>query len=265
MFKSPIASPESKKTEASVKSVAKATLATPPKGTQCFKYKHRENQQTVGLTPGGKQRIPLNKYEGVAHNYLRIDGSDRIFSSPDRDSDNLELGDVLVAMKNLRDRTNKDYNMGSDLNHFKAAKIKINECIAILKTFYNEKGINKKAFLDLLNSEINKGVFWNPFGLKEIYSVNGYQKDKACDKNIYAAPIKGDNLLCGKVLFKEDNEMDASQGINTERKEPLDELLKTPNNNLDSMDGFRLFTSRRVKLLKGSPVATSKDTPLKPS
>lgn len=240
MLRSKLASPVRQKTEEPASSPAKPTKATPPRavaGAESFKYyiDHR-NPKNVGLTPRGTKKISLHKNQGYSHNLIRLPGDDTIFCSPNRDLSDLKIGDVLVAMKNLKDRADRDYRMLINAEHFRAARIKINESITVLKTFYNDKGTDKETFLKLLNTLIKSENYCNPFGLDKIYSAHGYKYELAGNADVYAAPIEDKDLAfaTGKILLLEEKvngEMKASDKINKKRKDQPNtqvELLEDP-------------------------------------
>jgi len=173
-------------------SPAKPILATPPRPNLISFFYHKDNKK-LGLTPNGKNTIPLEMHEGKHHIRARDMDTQRIISefspitSPDKGNIQLKENKLYVKLSNLKNRTDHDYNIIQkdgqiDDNHYMATKTKLAECIALFKACYSDCS-DKNSFIEKHNRNIKNADLYNPFILQLFYSTENFELEKYTELN----------------------------------------------------------------------------------
>ncbi len=224
MFKvDKISNPQFKKKS----SPAKPVYGTPPRaGTRAFFFNDAEKE--VGLTPGGRHTVKLSRYEGRSHQWVstvttpeRLYRGDSTLVSPDKH--NFERLSLILFMKlkNLKNRTDKDYNVKInqgeiESGHYLSSTISISECISSVKKCY-KMAPDRHEFLREINQEILSKNIYNPFGLDRIYGIDisEYNLALAQDESIYLALVTVSNCSVSKSFKFGDIDLNLKANIST--------------------------------------------------
>ncbi len=183
-------------------SPAEAIMASPPtKDMRAFYF--NKTTKCMGYTPNKTNKVTLTAHEGHSHTRVSTVSEPRLivtgntlFSSPSKKVNfGLQSLVLFAQLTDLKNRSNTDYavkkqNGCLSPSHLVAARRKIAECIAQLENCLKLKA-DSPAFLSEINLNIRHGKFFNPYGLRTIYSGNDFDLTLADNPSIYQAPIAG--------------------------------------------------------------------------
>jgi hypothetical protein len=161
----------------------KAQHKTPPTSkTQTYHHEPDGKPRHKIETPGGSIK-PIPKFPGASHQVgMRDNGSRYTEEDFDTALTFTEQWDcLLLALSNLRNRANKDFKRyersftfpypAYDWGHHHYTRLAIECCLSKIKTCLNSTQTDVDV-IDALNTSIQEGRIYNPFGLKAIYPTD---------------------------------------------------------------------------------------------
>lgn len=175
------------KSKADVSPVKPRLVQTTFKNKEVFFFENPGNRKKIGVSPNGKTKIALNKFEGKSHNRIRsLDNEKLIMSgaspvkSPHKTSFDAQMMKLEVKLIDLKDRVDKDYetyveNGQIDENHYKFCRNEIKKCIKQLKISY-KLAKDKDEFINAFNKRVESDEIYNPVSLQKLYPKTGYDR-----------------------------------------------------------------------------------------
>jgi hypothetical protein len=179
----------------------KAQHKTPPTSkTQTYYHQPDGRPRHKIQTPGGSiQALP--RFPGASHQVGMRDDGGR-YAEEDFDAATTFTAQwecLLLTLSNLRNRANQDFKRYErsfshpyppyDWMHHHYTRLAIETCLSKIKTCLNSTQTNVDV-IDVLNTSIQEGRIYNPFGLRTIYPDDYTYAYNAAQKTwIYARPL----------------------------------------------------------------------------